>query len=94
MVFSSLNKFRIALSSNGEIFEICLLSNTISRIAELDYFVEDIVVLQIGDDEIELLLQTKSIESAMKNFKIVEFPCKLMVALVFNSLFYLTCVLP
>lgn len=42
---------------------------------ELDYFIEDIVILQVTDNDIQLLLQTKSNQG--RHLKIVEFPCKL-----------------
>lgn len=65
------------MSSNGKIYEICSFTKTIRLFAEWDDCIEDIVILQANDNDIQLLLQTKSADCSI--LKIVDFPCKLLV---------------
>lgn len=68
--------FRIGVSSTGKIYEICTFTKTIRLFAEWDDCIQDLVILQANDNDVQLLLQTKSNDCC--NLKIVDFPCKLL----------------
>lgn len=66
------------MSSAGQVYEICLQTKSFRLFAEWDYSVKDVVILQVGDNDINLLLQTKAEAEDCNNLKIVDFPCKLI----------------
>ncbi|KAG4074366.1 hypothetical protein HA402_008775 [Bradysia odoriphaga] len=68
----NLGHYLVGVSSAGKMYEICLLTKSFRLFTESDHIVEDVVILQVSDNDIHLLLQTKAEECS--NLKIVDFP--------------------
>lgn len=65
---------RIGVTTDGKVYEICLSTKSIRLFVEWDHFIEDIVILQVSDNDVQLLIQTKSDEGC--KLKIVDYPSK------------------
>ncbi|KAJ6638667.1 Kinetochore-associated protein 1 [Pseudolycoriella hygida] len=67
-----LEHYLIGLSSTGELFDICLLTKSFRLFAEWDNFIKDIVILQSGGSDVQLLLETNT--NGGCELRIVDFP--------------------
>lgn len=66
-------------------YEICLFTKTIRLFVDYEDFIEDIVILQATDNDVQLLLQTKSVAQGCCNLKIADLPCKFLVFISVNG---------
>lgn len=68
--------YSLGLSENGKLCQLCPHTMCMFGIADVDYLVDDIVVIENNPDVIELLVLTRPNATGMRSMKIVEYPCK------------------